>query len=173
MPRRSLLPSVPSRTETGSLPSPTAPPEQATQLLTHAHALLAQVTEERHALEQCVAVLQHAPAAACFFYHPDPPALVPASGRRNGGRTATTLHAQLTATLHQIPAQMETIRLNTLFALSRLGIPIALWHFLIPGPLPTTVAALTPAGVRGPAPTGHSPPVPDPYAPLLVVTPTD
>jgi hypothetical protein len=165
MARRSYSPHILSGNVTGTPPPLTERQEQAAQLLTQAHQLLAKVAEERLALEQCLVVLQHALAEACFFYRPDPPTLVPASGRRTGGRTAATLHAQLTATLHQIPTRMETIRLNTLFVLSHLGVAVALWHFLIPGPLPTTVAALAPTGRRGPAPTGHSPPIPNPYTP--------
>jgi hypothetical protein len=42
--------------------------EQATQILIHAHQLLAKIVEESQALEHCLMVLQKAPAQACFFY---------------------------------------------------------------------------------------------------------
>jgi hypothetical protein len=85
----------------------------------------------------------------------------------------TTLHPQLTAALQQIPARIETIRLNTLITLSRLGVPVVVWHFLIAGPLPLTVEALAPTGARGLTATEHSPPVPDPLLSSLSVSPLD
>jgi hypothetical protein len=158
MPRRSNSLPVPPRNVTGTFSAPVVLQEQATRLLTQAHQLLANVAEEGQALEQCLVVLQHAPAEACFFYRTEPPALVPAVSRRAGGRTVTTVRAQLTAALQQIPARIETIRLNTLFTLSRLGVPVALWHFLIPGPLPISVTALAPTGAADSGQTGHPPP---------------
>jgi len=171
MPRRANSLPVPPRDVTGTFSSPVVLQEQATRLLTQAHQLLAKVAEEGQALEQCLAVLQHAPAEACFFYHADPPTLVPTSGRRAGGRTVTTLRAQLTAALQQIPARIETIRLNTLFTLSRLGVPVALWHFVIPGPLPPTVTALAPTGAGDSVQTGHPPPTRELYSTSLFVPP--
>src|SRR5687767_6973214 len=106
MPRRANSLPVPPRDVTGTVSSPVVLQEQATQLLTHAHQLLAKVAEECQALEQCLVVLQHTPAEACFFYRMEPPALVPAVSRRAGGRTMTTLRAQLTAALQQLPARI-------------------------------------------------------------------
>jgi hypothetical protein len=161
MPRRSHSSQV-----TVDVPGPLSPlaarQEQAARLFTHAHELLAKVAEERRALEQCVAVLQEAPAAACFFYQAEPLLLSPAVGRKAGARTRATLRAQLSAALQQLPARSEHICLTTLFALHRLGVPVALWHFLIPGPLPATVGEL--------APRGHSPPASDPHTLSLIVS---
>jgi hypothetical protein len=173
MPRRSnSLPVSPSDV-TRILPSPIMRQEQADRLLTQAHQLLAKVAEESYALEQCLVVLKESPTEACFFYQADPPLLVAAVGRKAGACTGATLYARLTTTLQQIPTRIESICLNTLFTLHRLGVPVALWHFLIPGPLPTTVAALAPTSIRGLAPTGHSPPTSDLYAPSLFVSPLD
>src|SRR5262245_34946146 len=165
MPRRSPSLRVPRRDVTRTPASPAERQEQATRLLAHAQHLLAKIAEESDALEQCLGVLQQAPAGACFFYQAAPHRLVPAVGRKAGTRTGATLYRQLTAALQQLPARRENIRLNTLFALHQLGVPVALWHFLVPGPLPATVAEL--------APTGHSPPRSDLHTPSLTLSPVD
>jgi hypothetical protein len=113
------------------------------------------------------------PAERFFFYRTAPPTLIPVVGRKAGASAVATLHDRLTLARQHAYERWETIRLNTLFALSRLGIPIAVWHFLIVGPLPATVAALAPTGARDLTPTGHSPPTSDSHAPSLFISPLD
>ena len=142
-----------------SHPSP-ALQAQATQLLLQAQLLIAQTTEEIRALEHCLAVLKAAPADACFFFSADPPTLTPAVGRKPGSQVATTLLERVLSAQQYAPARLEQIRLQTLFTLSRLGFPIALWHFLVPSPLPLTVAALAPPGTRPASPPREALPPP-------------
>jgi hypothetical protein len=144
--------------ESGQGETPEPLRQQASQLLAAAHHLLHQQASECRALELCLATLQAAGPRALFLASFSPPTLTPTSVWQAGSRTARTLAPRFATALQQASSRSETIRLNTLFALSQLGLPVALWHFVLPSPLPTTVATLLSPGVPGGAPA--SPPSP-------------
>ncbi len=116
----------------------------ATQLLVEAHQLLAQTTKEQHARTQCLALLKTASPNARFFFQPTPPTLTRAVSRKPGSQRTATLVAQLTQAQQALDTRVDAIRLQTLFAISQLAFPVALWHAVIADPLPTTVEALAP-----------------------------
>jgi hypothetical protein len=144
-----LLDSTPSfdcSSHTGSAPHPAV-----AQLLAEAHQLLAQAAEEQRALSHCLALLATAPPAACFFFSSTPPTLTAAVGRKAGSQTTPILIERLTQAQQLLLARVEAIRLQTVFALSHFGFPVALWHFVMPGSLPATVEALAPPPARAAA----------------------
>jgi len=126
-------------------------------VLTQAQQLLAQTDTQRGALQQCLARLHTAEPDALFFYRPAPATLTPAPGPGPKARKARRLQPRLTTALREVEARLEAIRLNALLAISRLGVRVALWHFLIPGPLPPTVDALRPRAAPPPPPVSSSP----------------
>jgi hypothetical protein len=131
---------------------------RATRVLATAHCLLEQLAAHRRALQWCLGFLHTADPEALFFYCPDPATLTPAPGPGPKARKAWRLRSFLTTALRQVDARQDTIRLNALFTISRLGLPVAVWYFLIPGPLPLTLAALTPrAAPSAPPPVSPAP----------------
>lgn len=159
MPRRSHASHPPASPHTlpRGLLLPAAWQEHASRLLAQAHQLLAETEEEIRTLDHWLGVLAHAPTGSFFFYRTEPPTLLPAVGRKAGSSAAATLHDRLTRARADCRVRAETIRLNTLLTLRHLGVPVALWHFLIPSPLPPTVEALAPTGARGTGQTGRPP----------------
>jgi len=133
-------------------------PAHATRVLAQAHQLWAQIDIQRCALQQCLALLQTADPEALFFYCPDSTTLTPAPSPRPKARKAWRLQRLLTKALRQAEARLEALRLNTLLTISRLGLPVAVWHFLIPGPLPLTLAALLPRAAPPASPPVSSAP---------------
>jgi hypothetical protein len=122
--------------------------EHATRLLAHAHSLLAQEAIRLRSLEECLVVLQHAAPATYFRHTLDPPTLTLAPYRRRGTHEARLLRRRFEVALVQTRERSETIRLNTLLALARIGVPIALWHFIVPTPLPHDPHSLAPQAQR-------------------------
>ena len=126
-------------------------------MLAHAHGLLVQTDTHRSELQWCLDLLQTVDPEALFFYCSNPATLTLAPGPGPKARKARRLQPLLTTALRQVDARQDAIRLNTLLAITRLGIPVAIWHFLIPGPLPHTLAALTPqAAPLAPPPVSPS-----------------
>jgi hypothetical protein len=132
-------------------PAPEEVYPHAALVLAHAHRLLAQTDTRRRELQRCLDFLHTADPEALFFYCPDPATLTPAPSPGPKARKARRLRPLLTTALRQVEARLDAIRLTTLLTVSRLGIPVAIWHFLIPGPLPHTLAALMPRAAPSPS----------------------
>jgi hypothetical protein len=130
----------------------------ATRVLANAHRLLAQTDTHRCALQRCLDLLQTADPEAYFYYSLDPATITLAPGLHPRTRKARRLRPLLTTALRQVEARLDAIRLTTLLTISRLGIPVALGHFLIPGPLPHTLAALMPRAAPSASPLVSSAP---------------
>jgi len=160
MPRRPIVPHDVARNHhphsslTSATPhvSPAVAPDapqrevsaRASRLLAEAHALLDQDALRQRSLEACLALLQQAAPGTYFHHTLDPPTLTPVHYCRRGSRKARWLRPRFEAALAHMSERAETIRFNTLLALARLGIPVALWHFLVPTPLPQDFHSLAP-----------------------------